>query len=209
MTVANRTMERGELLARQLKANVMRLAELPDRLHEFDAVISCTASTLPLIGLGAVERALKKRKNRPMFMVDLAVPRDIEPEVKALEDVYLYTVDDLASVMQTGQAQPTSGRGAGRGDHGRGGAEFSALGGPTRLGPADSATCNAQADTWREAEVQPRTQTTGQRRKPRKSAGSPVTRIDAKNAARRHGRVARQRHGGERFASSRQATPVG
>ncbi|MFM8822518.1 MAG: glutamyl-tRNA reductase, partial [Limnohabitans sp.] len=88
----------------QFGAEVMRLSELPDRLHEFDAVISCTASTLPLIGLGAVERALKKRRNRPMFMVDLAVPRDIEPEVKSLEDVYLYTVDDLASVIQTGQA---------------------------------------------------------------------------------------------------------
>jgi glutamyl-tRNA reductase len=104
MTVANRTMERGELLARQLNANVMRLADLPDRLHEFDAVISCTASTLPLIGLGAVERALKKRRNSPMFMVDLAVPRDIEPEVKSLRDVYLYTVDDLSQVVQTGQA---------------------------------------------------------------------------------------------------------
>ncbi len=104
MTVANRTMERGELLAHQLKANVMRLADLPERLHEFDAVISCTASTLPLIGLGAVERALKKRRNSPMFMVDLAVPRDIEPEVKSLRDVYLYTVDDLSQVVQTGQA---------------------------------------------------------------------------------------------------------
>ncbi len=104
MTVANRTMERGQLLARQLNADVMRLADLPDRLHEFDAVISCTASTLPLIGLGAVERALKKRRNSPMFMVDLAVPRDIEPEVKSLRDVYLYTVDDLSQVVQTGQA---------------------------------------------------------------------------------------------------------
>jgi glutamyl-tRNA reductase len=104
MMVANRTQERGERLAVQLKADVMRLADLPDRLHEFDAVISCTASTLPLIGLGAVERALKKRRNRPMFMVDLAVPRDIEPEVKSLRDVYLYTVDDLSQVVQTGQA---------------------------------------------------------------------------------------------------------
>ena len=104
MTVANRTMERGEVLAQQIKADVMRLADLPDRLHEFDAVISCTASTLPLIGLGAVERALKKRRNSPMFMVDLAVPRDIEPEVKSLRDVYLYTVDDLSQVVQTGQA---------------------------------------------------------------------------------------------------------
>jgi len=104
MVIANRTLDRGEKLAGRFGAEVMRLADLPDRLHEFDAVISCTASTLPLIGLGAVERALKQRKHRPMFMVDLAVPRDIEPEVKSLSDVYLYTVDDLAAVVQTGQA---------------------------------------------------------------------------------------------------------
>jgi len=104
ITIANRTLERGEQLAERFGAEVMRLSDLPDRLAEFDAVISCTASTLPIIGLGAVERALKKRKRRPMFMVDLAVPRDIEPEVKKLGDVYLYTVDDLAGVVQTGQA---------------------------------------------------------------------------------------------------------
>ena len=104
ITIANRTLERGEKLASRFGGEVMRLADLPIRLHEFDAVISCTASTLPIIGLGAVERAIKKRKHRPMFMVDLAVPRDIEPEVKALGDVYLYTVDDLASVVQTAQA---------------------------------------------------------------------------------------------------------
>ena len=104
MTVANRTLERAEKLASQWGANVMRLADLPDRLHEFDAVISCTASSLPLIGLGAVERALKKRRQRPMLMVDLAVPRDIEPEVKPLDNIYLYTVDELAQVVQTGQA---------------------------------------------------------------------------------------------------------
>ena len=104
MTIANRTLERGEKLAGRFGADVMHLADLPERLHEFDAVISCTASTLPIIGLGAVERALKKRKHRPMFMVDLAVPRDIEPEVKRLGDVYLYTVDDLAGVVQTAQA---------------------------------------------------------------------------------------------------------
>ena len=104
ITIANRTLERGDRLAAQFGGAVMPLADLPERLHEFDAVISCTASTLPIIGLGAVERALKKRKHRPMFMVDLAVPRDIEPEVKALQDVYLYTVDDLAGVVQTGQA---------------------------------------------------------------------------------------------------------
>ena len=104
IAIANRTLERGEKLASQFGGEVMRLADLPQRLHEFDIVISCTASTLPLIGLGAVERALKQRKHRPMFMVDLAVPRDIEPEVKSLEDVYLYTVDDLSDVVQTGQA---------------------------------------------------------------------------------------------------------
>jgi glutamyl-tRNA reductase len=103
MAIANRTLERGEKLATRFGADVMRLADLPSRLHEFDAIVSCTASTLPIIGLGAVERALKARRHRPMFMVDLAVPRDIEPEVKALEDVYLYTVDDLAQVVQTGR----------------------------------------------------------------------------------------------------------
>ncbi len=104
IAIANRTLERGEKLATRFGGEVMRLSELPERLHEFDAVISCTASTLPIIGLGAVERALKRRRRRPMFMVDLAVPRDIEPEVKALEDIYLYTVDDLAGVVQNAQA---------------------------------------------------------------------------------------------------------
>lgn len=105
IAIANRTLERGEQLATRFGGEALRLADLPERLHEFDAIVSCTASSLPIIGLGAVERALKKRRHRPMFMVDLAVPRDIEPEVKQLGDVYLYTVDDLASVVQTGQAQ--------------------------------------------------------------------------------------------------------
>jgi glutamyl-tRNA reductase len=104
IAIANRTLERGENLASRFGAEVMRLADLPSRLHEFDVVVSSTASQLPIIGLGAVERALKARKHRPMFMVDLAVPRDIEQEVKALEDVYLYTVDDLAHVVQAGHA---------------------------------------------------------------------------------------------------------
>lgn len=105
ITIANRTLERGEKLAAQFGADTMRLADLPEHLHEYDAIISCTASSLPIIGLGAVESALKKRKRRPIFMVDLAVPRDIESEVKHLNDVYLYTVDDLAGVVRTGQAQ--------------------------------------------------------------------------------------------------------
>ncbi|MBL8275766.1 MAG: glutamyl-tRNA reductase [Pelomonas sp.] len=101
MAVANRTLERGEKLAIRFGAEALRLSDLTERLHEFDIVVSCTASSLPLIGLGAVERALKKRKHRPMFMVDLAVPRDIEPEVAQLDDVYLYTVDELAQQVQT------------------------------------------------------------------------------------------------------------
>jgi len=101
VTVANRTLDRGERLASRFGAEAMRLADLPARLAEFDIVISCTASTLPIIGLGAVERALKQRRHRPMFMVDLAVPRDIEPEVARLSDVYLYTVDDLSALVQT------------------------------------------------------------------------------------------------------------
>jgi glutamyl-tRNA reductase len=100
MALANRTLERGEKLASRFGAEAMRLADIPARLHEFDAVVSCTASTLPLIGLGAVERALKARRHRPMFMVDLAVPRDIEPEVCRLRDVYLYTVDDLSEMVR-------------------------------------------------------------------------------------------------------------
>ena len=101
LAIANRTLERGEKLASRFGGQALRLADLPQRLHEFDAVISCTASTLPIIGLGAVRSALKARKHRPMFMVDLAVPRDIEPEVGSLSDVYLYTVDDLSAVVQS------------------------------------------------------------------------------------------------------------
>jgi glutamyl-tRNA reductase len=102
ITIANRTMERGELLAHRFGAKAIRLAELQDKLHQYDIVISCTASSLPLIGLGMVERAVKARRHKPMFMVDLAVPRDIEAEVGRLNDVFLYTVDDLGKVVQAG-----------------------------------------------------------------------------------------------------------
>jgi glutamyl-tRNA reductase len=103
ITIANRSAERADHLAAVHGGRSIALSDLPTRLQDFDVVISCTASTLPLIGLGAVQRALRARKNRPMFMVDLAVPRDIEPEVKNLSGVYLYTVDDLTQVIQTGQ----------------------------------------------------------------------------------------------------------
>jgi glutamyl-tRNA reductase len=103
ITIANRSASRAEALAAMNGGQSMSLADLPERLHEFDVVISCTASTLPLIGLGAVQRALRARKNRPMFMVDLAVPRDIESDVKDLSGVYLYTIDDLTQVINSGQ----------------------------------------------------------------------------------------------------------
>ena len=102
LTIANRTLERGEALANRFNGRAIRLAELPDQLAQFDIVVSCTASSLPIIGLGLVERAVKTRRHKPMFMVDLAVPRDIEAEVGRLDDVFLYTVDDLGAVVQTG-----------------------------------------------------------------------------------------------------------
>jgi glutamyl-tRNA reductase len=104
MVVANRTLDRANRLAEQIQGESMRLSDMPEALPQFDIVISCTASSLPIIGLGMVERALKARRHRPMFMVDLAVPRDIEPEVAELDDVFLYTVDDLAGVVQSGVA---------------------------------------------------------------------------------------------------------
>ena len=103
VVVANRTLEKGRELAARFQASAITLQQLPERIHEFDIVISSTASTLPIIGKGMVESALKLRKHRPMFMVDLAVPRDIEPEAADLDDVYLYTVDDLGGVVQEGR----------------------------------------------------------------------------------------------------------
>ena len=102
ITIANRTMQRGEALAHRFNGRAIALSALPEQLPQFDIVISCTASTLPLIGLGLVERALKARRHKPRFMVDLAVPRDIEEEVGRLDDAFLYTVDDLGQVVQTG-----------------------------------------------------------------------------------------------------------
>ena len=102
ITVANRNLERGTALAREIGANAILLSELPARLHEFDIVITSTASQLPIVGLGMVERAVKNRRHRPIFMVDLAVPRDVEAEVAHLDDVFLYTVDDLAQVVSEG-----------------------------------------------------------------------------------------------------------
>ena len=100
IVVANRTLERASSLAEQFGAHAILLADIPDELINSDIVISSTASQLPILGKGAVERALKKRRHKPIFMVDIAVPRDIEPEVGELDDVYLYSVDDLHEVIE-------------------------------------------------------------------------------------------------------------
>lgn len=97
--VANRTLERAQALAEARGGQGIILSEIPDYLREVDIIISSTASPLPILGKGTVERVLKQRKHRPFFMVDIAVPRDIEPEVGSLNDVYLYTVDDLNQVI--------------------------------------------------------------------------------------------------------------
>ncbi len=102
MMVANRTLERAELLASRFMAKTMKLTDLPEKLADFDVIVSCTASSLPILGLGMVERATRLRRHRPMVMVDLAVPRDIETEVGRLDDVYLYSVDDLGRLVQSG-----------------------------------------------------------------------------------------------------------
>jgi glutamyl-tRNA reductase len=99
LTVANRTVERGEQLAHRFGGQAVALRDLGEHLQEYDIVVSCTASSLPILGKGLVERALRARRRRPIFMIDLAVPRDIEPEVRELEDVFLYTVDDLSGIV--------------------------------------------------------------------------------------------------------------
>jgi len=98
--VANRTLARAQKLAEQFHAEAVLLEDIPQELPKADIVISSTASPLPILGKGAVERALKKRRHAPMFMVDIAVPRDIEEEVGELSDVYLYTVDDLKDIIE-------------------------------------------------------------------------------------------------------------
>lgn len=99
ITVANRTISRAEAMAGQIGADVITLAQIPENLAKADIVISSTGSTLPIIGKGMVESALAQRKHQPIFMVDLAVPRDIEEQVSDLEDVFLYTVDDLQGII--------------------------------------------------------------------------------------------------------------
>jgi glutamyl-tRNA reductase len=152
MALANRTLERGEMLAARFGGEALRLAELPQRLHEFDIVISCTASSLPIIGLGAVERALKARRHRPVFMVDLAVPRDIEPEVAQLSDVYLYTVDDLSTLVQSAGEKRQAAVAQAEAIIDAGVQSFAHWLDQRHAVPLIQAL-NAQADAWRESEV--------------------------------------------------------
>ena len=100
IVIANRTIEKALHLATQVGGYAINLSEMPAHIAEADIVMSSTASQLPILGKGAVERALKERKHRPIFMVDIAVPRDIEPEVGNLEDIYLYCVDDLHDIIE-------------------------------------------------------------------------------------------------------------
>jgi glutamyl-tRNA reductase len=102
LVVANRTLARGEEFASRFSAEAIGLGELPARLAEFDVIVTGTASTLPIIGKGLIETALKARRRKPMFIVDFAVPRDVEAEVATLEDVFLYTIDDLGAIVQEG-----------------------------------------------------------------------------------------------------------
>jgi len=100
MTVANRTLERGTQLASRFAADAIALNELSQRLAQFDIVITSTASSLPILGKGMLERAIKARQHAPMFIVDLAVPRDVEPEAAELDDVFLYSIDDLTNIVK-------------------------------------------------------------------------------------------------------------
>ena len=100
VTVANRTFERGQSLADRLGAEAILLNELAERLPQFDMIVTCTASTLPILGKGLLERVIRARRHAPVFIVDLAVPRDVEPEAGALDDVFLYSVDDLSAIVK-------------------------------------------------------------------------------------------------------------
>ena len=100
LTVANRTLNRARSFSERFSADVILLSDMPEMLKTVDILISSTASQLPILGKGAVEFALRRRKHKPMFMVDIAVPRDIEPQVEELADVYLYNVDDLADFIE-------------------------------------------------------------------------------------------------------------
>jgi len=102
LIIANRTLAKAEALVKEVEGYAITLGDIPAHLAEADIVISSTASQLPILGKGAVEKAIKIRKHQPILMVDIAVPRDIEEEVGELDDIYLYTVDDLQEIIDEG-----------------------------------------------------------------------------------------------------------
>ena len=103
MTVANRSLDRGQALADRYTGQSIRLQDLPGQIDRYDIIVSCTASALPIIGYGMIERSIKARRHRPICIVDLAVPRDVEPEVSRLNDVFVYTMDELGAVVAQGK----------------------------------------------------------------------------------------------------------
>lgn len=108
LAIANRTLGNAETLAAGFDATPMQLTDIAAHLHEYDVVISSTGSSLPVVGKGAVEAAIKRRRHKPIFIVDIAVPRDVEPEVAELPDVYLYTIDDLTQIIEENVKQRRS-----------------------------------------------------------------------------------------------------
>lgn len=110
IAIANRTVDKGSDLinaftVQNLQTEVFSLSELAQHLHQYDVVVSCTASSLPIIGLGMIQTALKSRQYRPIVLIDLAVPRDFEPEIKTLKDAYLYSIDDLGEIVNAGKSR--------------------------------------------------------------------------------------------------------
>ena len=153
LTIANRSVERGEALAVHFGAEAIGLAAAMARLAEFDVVVSCTASPLPVIGLGAVERAIKVRRRRPMLMVDLAVPRDIEAEIATLPDVYLYSLDELSQIVQAGSDKRVAAVGQAETIIETGVQDFVRWLGTRETVPLIQAL-QTQAEAWRAAELQ-------------------------------------------------------
>ncbi|KAA0445289.1 MAG: glutamyl-tRNA reductase [Candidatus Thioglobus sp.] len=101
MIVANRTVENAKKIADLYGTKAISLKQFSTVLYQADIIISSTAASVPIIGKGLIESALKLRKHKPIFMLDIAIPRDIEPEVSQLDDVFLYTIDDLQQVINT------------------------------------------------------------------------------------------------------------
>lgn len=100
ISFANRSLENCKALAEQFGADYFDLAALSERLHTYDIVVSCTASQTPILGKGLFEAVIKKRRHQPIVVFDLAVPRDVEMECATLDDIFLFTIDDLGEIVR-------------------------------------------------------------------------------------------------------------